>query len=761
MSEIMEEAFAERRRQRRGALLGSAAVVGLMLGGAALAQDAAVGSEAEAEEPAIAGVEAESDGALLLDTLDITAAPGTTTEGTGSWTTEWMRSATGMPLSQKETPQSTSVITDAQMKDRNITSVNEVMDAATGITVLPFDSERQNYYSRGFSIDAYQYDGVPIPRDGVWQFGDNNADMILYDHVEIVRGATGLMQGAGEPGASINYIRKRPTSFLQREVAAAVAYPTGGRMEADISGPLNESGTVRGRLLGAADARETTLDRYFKERYVGYGALEVDITDQTLLNAGVSYQQTDADNVTWGGLPPWYTDGSLVDWPKGFNLGTDWTYVDTRRTEAFASLEHVFDNGWTGRLVYTYAKNDFQGNLGWFPPQNGNYETTAIDPVTGEGVYASSASHYDGGYDQNSINAVLNGDYQAFGRTHEFVGGLFASRYEGRYDGYSVSFGYPSIGNVFDWDGSFPKPDFPTTDPGVYTSDTTQVGLYATTRFRVTDALAVIGGARVNWWDGESSDPWSGTSSYEFKGVVTPYLGFTYDVTDVWTAYGSVTSIYKPQLAQDIDRQYLDPTFGWNYELGVKAGLFGGALYAAAAVFQTDQRDVAEYAGDAVAPDGTPYSYYELIDGTTTRGFEVEAAGAINDRWNVSFGYTYASSEDDDGNRVNTDTPRNTLKAATDYRIAGVLQDRLTVGGAVRWQSAIDSMPWDGDLPNIEQDAYAVFDVNASYDLTEQSVLTLSVNNVLDEKYYASTGFYNTVIYGEGLQAELMLRARF
>ncbi len=45
--------------------------------------------------------------------------------------------------------------------------------------------------------------------------------------------------------------------------------------------------------------------------------------------------------------------------------------------------------------------------------------------------------------------------------------------------------------------------------------------------------------------------------------------------------------------------------------------------------------------------------------------------------------------------------------------------------------------------------------------MTEQAVLTLSVNNVLDEKYYASTGFYNTVIYGDGISAELMLRARF
>lgn len=50
-----------------------------------------------APEPAAGPVEG-----LLLDTLVVTAAPGTTTEDTGSWTTEWMRSATGLQLTQKE-----------------------------------------------------------------------------------------------------------------------------------------------------------------------------------------------------------------------------------------------------------------------------------------------------------------------------------------------------------------------------------------------------------------------------------------------------------------------------------------------------------------------------------------------------------------------------------------------------------------------------------------------------------------------------------
>jgi len=190
-----------RNRSRRALLFGTVLGTGLAL--PAWSQVAAVAEE-EAEIAPFA-----DDGSLVLDAIEVTAAPGTVTEDTGSWTTEWLRSATGLVLPQKETPQSTSVLTQTEMKDREITSIREVMDAATGITVQAFESDRVNFYSRGFLIDSYQYDGVPTQMDTTWQYGDANLDMAIYDHVSIVRGATGLMTGAGTPGASINFIRKR------------------------------------------------------------------------------------------------------------------------------------------------------------------------------------------------------------------------------------------------------------------------------------------------------------------------------------------------------------------------------------------------------------------------------------------------------------------------------------------------------------------------------------------------------------------------
>lgn len=696
--------------------------------------------------------EPQSAETVVLDQITLTAIPGTMTEGSDSWTTEWMRSATGMILTQKETPQSTSAITQEQMKDRNITTIAETMEAATGITVQALESDRISYYSRGFQIDAYQYDGVPLPRDGAWTMGSNNPDMVLYDHVEIVRGATGLMHGAGEPGASINFIRKRPTDSFQSEAAFSLVDPDGARVESDISGPLNASGTIRGRLIGAYDDRDGTLDGYNKKKYVLFGALDADLTDSTLLSAGLIYQKSEGANATAGGLPPYYTDGGLIDWDWGSTLGTDWSYVDTERTEAFASLEHEFSNGWAGRIALTHIDSDFDSQYLW--------NTGVPDRETGLGM-TPWPSKYKGNYKLASLNGQLNGDFLAMGRTHQFVLGATASRGKGQYDGYDVDRSTVApLGNVFDWDGSYPEPEFSDEVSRRWTSWQRQYGLYGALRFAATDRLAITAGARVNWWKGKETSPGGLEFEYSYDGEITPYLGLTYDLTPDWTAYGSVTSIYKPQLAQDADGNYLDPTYGWNYEAGIKGELMEGALFASAAIFQTDQKDVADY---LYRDPDTNRRVYELVDGTKTRGFELEAAGAINDRWNVSAGYTFRLSKDQDGNELYMDQPRHTLKLATDYRVAGILDDKLTLGGALRWQSGTDSLDFNSDVeqPNVHQGSYSVYDLNASYEISDQTELSLSVNNLFNKKYYATTGFYDTVVYGDGRSAEITLRKRF
>lgn len=168
----------------------------------------------EAEEPTSASSQSKEDGrgVAVLPAVTVSAQrPGSDTEGTGSYTTGTTRAATGLSLSPRETPQSVTVVTRQRMDDQQLNSIKDVLENTIGISSTTLDTERVSYYSRGFSIDSFQYDGVPttyIP--GSFLPGEGVLDTAFYDRVEVVRGATGLLQGVGDPSASVNLVRKRP-----------------------------------------------------------------------------------------------------------------------------------------------------------------------------------------------------------------------------------------------------------------------------------------------------------------------------------------------------------------------------------------------------------------------------------------------------------------------------------------------------------------------------------------------------------------------
>ncbi|MER2099651.1 MAG: TonB-dependent receptor plug domain-containing protein, partial [Pseudomonas qingdaonensis] len=96
---------------------------------------------------------------------------GSTTEGTQSYTTGAMSTATKLPLTLRETPQAVTVITRQRMDDQAMTSINDVVKATPGL-FLDFSSGpgRQTYSARGFDIDNLMYDGIPSGYQG-WTVG--------------------------------------------------------------------------------------------------------------------------------------------------------------------------------------------------------------------------------------------------------------------------------------------------------------------------------------------------------------------------------------------------------------------------------------------------------------------------------------------------------------------------------------------------------------------------------------------------------------
>jgi len=75
-----------------------------------------------------------------------------------------------------------------------------------------------------------------------------------------------LNNGIGDPGATINMIRKRPTSDLQTAFNASYGSWNTQRYEVDVSSPLTQDGKVRGRVFGYQQTGDSYLDRYELEK---------------------------------------------------------------------------------------------------------------------------------------------------------------------------------------------------------------------------------------------------------------------------------------------------------------------------------------------------------------------------------------------------------------------------------------------------------------------------------------------------------------
>ena len=160
-----------------------------------------------------------SSNSLELSSTTISGkAPGSTSEGNGSYTAYSSSSSTRLNLTQKETPQSVTVITRQRLDDQKLNNLTDVLEASPGIAVTRagLGTENDSYWSRGFQIQNFEIDGVPTST----RMDNYTQSTAMYDRVEIVRGATGLISGMGNPSATINLIRKRPTAYAQASITA-------------------------------------------------------------------------------------------------------------------------------------------------------------------------------------------------------------------------------------------------------------------------------------------------------------------------------------------------------------------------------------------------------------------------------------------------------------------------------------------------------------------------------------------------------------
>ncbi|MHC8407010.1 MULTISPECIES: TonB-dependent siderophore receptor [unclassified Pseudomonas] len=700
---------------------------------------------------------------------------GQATENSGSYTTGLTSVGSKTPTSLRQTPQSISIVSEQLMDDQQMTDINDAMRATPGISVQNNTYRTFDILSRGFTIQNFQLDGAAPMAQGssLGSFYSSNVyDLAEFDHIEVLRGTAALFGGTGDPGGLVNMVRKRPMDTFQLKFSASAGSWDNYRQELDVTGPIAFDGKLRGRMVVANTDRQYFVDNRSTEKPFVYGVLEADITDDTMLTAGIRYNKSH-ENGTQSSVPR-YLDGSDIGLPRRTGMSENWAYTDATGREVFAKIDHQLSDDWKLNVSYTDL-----WDVGYFKTTTAN--GVGINPATGTGLtwFGSSSKQEN---QQRMLDTNLSGTFQMFGLQHDLVVGADYQEISSRWLGTGR---YPSAGgplSPFDPDSTpFPEPANDRNYTRDYNpNDQKQYGLYGSLRLQLAEPLHLILGARVQRYTFEQTyqtrvgTTWTTQSNIDMREPtkVTPYGGLVYDLNDEWSVYGSYSEIYKPQvnlLQGPLPGSPMDAMEGKTYETGLKGELFGGAVNTNIALYYTTRenqgvRDPAFPTNDfAFSGSCCWLDQGEVV----SKGVDMEMSGEVMPDWMLMAGYTYNNNRNRNAKApISTQTPKHLFKMFSTYRLPGMLSD-FKVGGGVNLQSSnyfSGTVTANGasNAYDFSQAGYAVWNALAEYRVDEHWTVTYNANNIFDKTYYATVGSTSaTNWYGEPRNHMLTLRGTF
>lgn len=659
-------------------------------------------------------------GSLSLPTIDVA----------GSKETAWgpvegyvaTRSAAGSKSDTPivEIPQSVSVVTGDQMRDRGVQTVVEALQYTPGVTTNPGgkDPRFDQVYIRGFNTQ-----GSGSYRDGLRELGDANnfgyfrTETYGLDRIDVVRGPSSVLYGQNGPGGVIDKISKRPTKEPVREVEGLIGDYKRYQGAFDVGGAIDKNSEYLVRLTGLireADAQVPYFSNFVKDdrRFIA-PAFTWQPTNDTKLTLLAEYLHDLTGNAF--PLSTLYMTGGKITGVRANKLflgDPNFNKFEQDQYRIGYEFEHRFNDALMVRqnTRYGYVDLDYRYLTGYQlnTAPSAARVSRSIDEktdsiATDTQVHATVAT---GPFEHKILGGI---DYLRFGLDDVQKGGTAPS----------LSVANPTYGI------SVPTPTAILTSTDQTTS---QLGSYIQDQIRLQNWLLTLG-ARYDWAEIDSNNRVTTAVTNTKDEDFTKRIGLTYLFDNGLAPYVSYATSFLPVTGTNYSGNPFKPTTGRQYEGGVKYQPPGTKTLITAAVFDIVQQNVLT-ADTAVGHTGFNVQTGEV----RSRGFEAQATTTLAEGVSLIASYSQqkvevTQSNDVDLGKVPVLVPERMASLWADYTFPAGPVGAVGFGGGVRYIG-----PTYMDLANtLTNGAYTVYDAAFHYEASGMR-LALNITNLFGKE---------------------------
>lgn len=530
-----------------------------------------------------------------------------------------------------ETPQAVSVISDVQLRDQGVLTVQDALRYSAGVRSDAYgvDSRGDDGFLRGTSFSQYL--------DGLRQyFGYSYARTEPYtlDHIEVVRGPSSVLYGQGTTGGLIALSSKQPQSEISREMEVQIGNHARRQLAFDFTGPIDAYGHWSYRLIGVARDADAQMQHVPDDRRLLAPSIAWTPSENTRWTV-LGNLQFDRNGTTLNFLPH---AGTLLPNPNGriptdrFTSEPGFDNYATDQRSLTSLFEHRFNDTWriVQNLRYSHDNVDYRT---LYPDVYANPANPFVDAAQREVTrysYISIDRHR-----RLVTDTHAQADFDVAGLHHRLLLGLDAgrSRTDTRQGNGVADIPFDLYAPVY---GQFTPPDILPAPSSV----TQQTGIYMQDQIEAGQHWLATLGLRRDF----ASIRTDGSDTLK-DSATTSRIGLMYRFTSSIVPYVSYTESFQPLDSLDFYNRPYRPLRGKQYEAGVKIQPVGSDSLFTATWF--DLRENHRLAPDPQQP------LNQIQSGRMrTRGVELEASTRLARHLDLLGNYTYTDARPDDGSIV-------------------------------------------------------------------------------------------------------------